>query len=568
MDLSQFRHQSDSRYCFSLDDHRVFIRLAVARSCPLRHVNLVYGDTSTFYRDQRRVTMELAHTDSAFHYYEAIMENAVPRFFYVFEIESEEGRLYFSESGLTVGFVYDLAFLSAFQFNGENRADYCLEKPSWQGRVFYQIFPERFACKGDPKEKDYVDTPWDCGSLKGKHKVFLGGDLWGATEKLDYLASLGVEAVYLTPIHPSPSNHKYDIRDYFDVDPSFGGKEAFKAFCKKAHSLGMKVMMDLVFNHFSSLHPFFLDVTKNGRKSPYHSWFFIDGDKPRKLPLNYRCFGYFPYMPKVDTNNPEVQDYLISIGEYWMKEFGVDGYRLDVSEGVSHEFWIRFKLALRKIDPEVLLIGENWLNAESFLGPSQLDGVMNYPFLGAVCNYVLEQKDAVGAAESFEGLLMRYKDGTTSMMLNILASHDIQRFRNLVHGDKDKALMGYALLTFFPGYPLIYYGEEIFMEGAGDPDNRRGMLWNSPEFSSQYFETFKKLLWLRREKALKAGKTKIFASRGALIVERHLQKEAYRLTLNLTHEGISLDGTALFGNRLAGNEVWPKGFAVSKIELK
>lgn len=341
MHLSSFRHQSDSRYCFSLNDHEVLIRLAVSKEVKLDEVHLVYGDPMGFGSHHQNKKMELRYIDAGYLYYETIMEGFPSRFMYVFLIQGEGKEFFYSESGFDETYKFDLAFISAFQFVGENRNDYVLEKPSWQGRVFYQVFPERFHSSIDPKSKPYVNTPWDAPSLKGKHNAFLGGDLYGVIEKLDYLKSLHVGALYLTPIHPSPSNHKYDVLDYFDVDEAFGGKEAFRLLVQKAHGLDIKVMMDLVFNHVSCFHPFFLDVKEKGRKSIYHSWFFIDGDKPSAKPLNYRCFGFHPHMPKLDTNNKDVQTYLIQVASYWMKEFGVDGFRLDVSEGVSHDFRIR-----------------------------------------------------------------------------------------------------------------------------------------------------------------------------------------------------------------------------------
>lgn len=565
MRCSDLRHLSDSRYCFSLDERRVLLRLAVAKGEKLNKVEVVYGDPMGFARNHRYQKMTLAHTDVSFDYYETVV-NAFPmRLMYVFLLGIDEGEFYYSETGLTSLYKFDLAFLSAYQYVGENRNDFVIDKPSWQGRVFYQIFPERFAAGLPREQKNYVNCPWDCTSLKGRHNAMLGGDLRGVIDKLDYLESLGVGVLYLTPIHPSLSNHKYDVLDYFDVDARFGGKQTFRELVQKAHEKGMKVMMDLVFNHCSSKNPIFLDVVQKGKASQYYSWFFIDGDKPHAHPLNYRCFGTYHGMPKFDTNNPEVQRYLISVALYWQKEFGVDGYRLDVSEGVSHDFWIRLKIALKDVDPEVLLLGENWLNSESYLGPDQLDGVMNYPFLGVVSSYVLGIRDAKETAEGLEGLLMRYKDGHNRMMLNILASHDIQRFTTLCKDDKDLSLMGYALMTFFPGYPMIYYGEEIFMAGAGDPDNRRGMDWGSEEFGSLRNSLFLELLLLRKERALRAGEVRIFESSGALCVERIDKGARYLLVCNYRQGNVRVPGTILFGNHVAGDSVWEHGFAVTRI---
>ena len=548
-----------------MDEGHVLLRLAIARGENLNKVEVVFGDPMGFAKNHRYQKMDLAHTDAAFDYYETVISLFPMRLMYVFLLSDETGEYYFSESGLTNIYKFDLGFLSAYQFVGENRNDFVLEKPSWQGRVFYQIFPERFAIGLSQEEKGYVNCPWDTPNLKGKHNVMLGGDLRGVIDKLDYLESLGVGVIYLTPIHPSPTNHKYDVLDYFDVDPRFGGKETFRELVEKAHGKGMKVMMDLVFNHCSNKNPIFLDVVEKGRASPYYSWFFIDGDKPKAFPLNYRCFGTFFGMPKFDTNNPEVQRYLISVATYWQTQFHIDGFRLDVSEGVSHDFWTRLKIALKDNDPEILLLGENWLNSESYLGVNQLDGVMNYPFLGVASSYVLGLRDAKETAEGFEGLLMRYKEGHNRMMLNILSSHDIQRFTTLCHGDKDLSLLAYALLIFFPGYPMIYYGEEIFMAGAGDPDNRRGMKWDSPEFASPKHQLFVRLLQLRKQPALVKGQCQIFARDGALCILRSTQEQRLLLTCNFNAGSVKAEGEAVLGNHLGAEWVWDKGFAVTKI---
>ena len=268
-------------------------------------------------------------------------------------------------------------------------------------------------------------------------------------------------------------------------------------------------------------------------------------------------------MPKFNTNNPEVQDYLINVAEYWMKDFHVDGYRLDVSEGVSHDFWIRFKLALRKINPEVLVIGENWLNSESFLGNHQFDGVMNYPFLSAVSGYLLRHSNAHDTSLYLQQLLMRYKDGHNRMMLNILASHDIQRLINLVHS-KDLCLLGYAIMVFYLGYPMIYYGEEIFMDGGPDPDNRKGMRWDSKDFNDYLHETFKALLHLRSQEPLETGEISFADKNDLLIITRYNDQQIIKLYCNLSKAKVKIKGDAIIHNKFSNNTLSPDGFAVIK----
>ena len=566
MDLSQLRHQSDSRYCFSLSPNTVLVRLAVAKSLRLKRVDLLYGDTANFYKKQTRTKMVISREDEAFFYYEATMEQRIPRFFYIFHLTDNDQDAFFSESGLTGSYMFNLSFLSAFQYVGENRNDFTLPLEAWRGRIVYQVFPERFACRGDPREKKYVNEPWDSEKLGLNHRAFLGGDLWGLLDKLDYIASLGVGVLYLTPIHPSPTNHKYDVLDYFDVDPAFGGKEAFRQVVARSHALGMKVVMDLVFNHMCDRHPFFEDVKKKGRASEYHDWFFIDGDRPRTSPLNYVCFSYVTSMPKMDTNNPKVRDYLISVGKYWLDEFGVDGYRLDVSEGVGHDFWIRFKLALKDEHPDLILIGENWHNSESYLGPDQLDSVMNYPFLAIVSGYVLGIENADVTRMRFDGLLVRYKKFHNELMLNILASHDIQRMMNLCKKNRNLVLMAYAIAMFYPGLPMIYYGEEVLMEGGGDPDNRRGMRWDLTEHPDYYAETFRELLHLRENRELRVGESRFEDQDGLLKITRYCENGRICLYMNRTDRPIPVPdaGEELLAHRAAGGSVYPEGFLIRR----
>lgn len=562
MDLSLLRHQSDSRYCFSLSETKALIRVAVSRLTSIDKIEIIYGDPQAFHATHKYKPLSLKYRDHAFNYYEVEIDLYPMRLMYVFYINENGKDYYFSESGLSKRYIFDLAFISAFQFIGENINDVVKENDSWKGRVIYQIFPERFNSSTE-LDKSYVTTDWYDRNLRNNRNAMLGGDLYGIIDKLDYLKDLGIGAIYLTPIQTSNSNHKYDVIDYYDVDPHFGGKTAFKELVEKAHQKDIKIMMDMVFNHMSFYNPIFIDVMNNGKESKYYNWFFINGDKPTKNPLNYLCFAKFPYMPKLNTNNPEVQNYLLDVARYWIKEFDIDGYRLDVSEGVSHDFWIRFKMACKEVKKEMLIIGENWFNSESYLGNNQFDGVMNYPFLGVVSGYICKATNALETAEAFDGLMMRYKDGHNRMMMNILASHDIQRFFNLCEKNKGLSLLGHALMIFYLGYPLIYYGEEIFMEGGGDPDNRRGMEWNSEEFNSLEHHLFKELIRLRNNPTLKEGDIDVYSENDLLIIKRTYNGYGLTLICNMSDHPVSKTGKVLLKNKYNMNgEIEPYGFIV------
>ena len=563
MNITFFRHLSDSRYCFSLDESHLLLRIAVSKYYPVEDLEVIFGDQASFYNNHRPQRMELKYEDNAFYYYETVINLFPMRVIYIFRYKNEGKEYYLCENDIYESFDYSLSFLSAFQYNGENYNDFIKESPSWEGRVIYQIFPERFNYRNNFLDKSYVSKPWNAAPLHPYHKDYLGGDLYGIIDKLDYLKDLGVGAIYLTPIHPSPSYHKYDVVDYYDIDHMFGGKEAFKELVNEAHKRDIKVMMDLVYNHCSNQNPLFLDVVEKGYESKYHDWFFINGDRPKRNPNNYLSFANVSTMPKLNTNNKEVQNYLIDVSRYWVNEFQVDGYRLDVSEGVSHDFWNRFKIALTELKDDILIIGENWLNSESYLGNNQIDGVVNYPFLSALSSYLLQKKNAKEASLHLQQLLMRYKDGHNRKMFNIFGSHDIQRVMNLVH-DKDLALLGYAVMVFYLGYPMIYYGDEIFMEGGGDPDNRRGMRWDSEEFSSYRHEVFKQLLHLRKERPLAVGDIAFNSDDNLLVIKRYKGGQAYRLISNMSDNEYHIEGNIVLSNRFEYGMLKPHGFVVVK----
>ena len=248
------------------------------------------------------------------------------------------------------------AFKDNFTVVFPNKDDIVVPNKQFEGRVFYQIFPERFARGADKSNTEYINMEWNTD--EPTNDKFAGGDLDGIREKLPYLKKLGIGAVYMTPIHQSVSAHKYDIDDYFSVDKMFGDLNSLKTLVDEAHKLDIKIVMDLVFNHSSFYNVLFQDVVKHGRSSKYYDWYFVYGDKPSWDEGNYNTFCDVKMMPKLNTNNPEVQDYLCRVGEFYLKDYGVDGFRLDVAFDVSHKFWRVFKYRLQKVNPDVFIIGE------------------------------------------------------------------------------------------------------------------------------------------------------------------------------------------------------------------
>jgi len=297
----------------------------------------------------------------------------------------------------------------------------------------------------------------------------------------------------------------------------------------------MKIVLDLVFNHSSNKNKMFLDVVKNGKKSKFYDFYRINGDRPIENPINYETFGNVKNMPKLNSNNYDEMDYFVEVGKHFITKFGVDGYRLDVANEVSHVFWEHFKFELRKIKPDVILIGECWNNASSYLNSNEFESVMNYPFFFTCKDFYINKFiDAKIFSERLSGLLMRYPEGNDRLMLNLLDSHDIERFYNLCKPNKDLYLLAILTLIGYVGCPMIYYGDEIFMEGGTDPDNRRPMLWNSDNFNGNYYKIFKDIVHLRKNEIFKKGDIKLFNVNKLFVIQRTLGNKVCIIVINNT----------------------------------
>ena len=361
------------------------------------------------------------------------------------------------------------------------------------------------------------------------------------TEKLGYLSDLGITALYLTPVFSSPSNHKYDTVDYYRVDEMFGSAADLKELVQRAHERGMKVVLDAVFNHCSMLCAQFQDVLKKGRSSRYHDWFIIRGDKPDPQNCNYECFAACSYMPKWNTSNPDVQDYLLDIALYWMRECSVDGWRLDVADEVSHDFWRRFRKAVKRENPQAILIGESWHDANPWLRGDEFDGIMNYSFTKACIDYFAKGTRSVQSfCDRLNELLMRNTDQVNEMMLNLLDSHDTERFLTLAKENTAALRCALAVLFFFPGMPCVCYGTEIGMIGEYEPDSRRTFDWNEAHWDRSLWETVHALARLKQEKI--RGAARLYTQGELLVMER----ETCSLIVNFTDDVLTYAAHACY----------------------
>lgn len=562
MEKSAVFHQSESIYSYPLNATAARIILRTKRGDSLHKLQVIWNTSHLFWRERSAEDMELFRSDALFDYYKLDMDNGNPPYSYLFSMEDEKGvTWYYNESGFDTRLHLTTTFEDNFVVNFPNERDIIYPNRAFEGRVFYQIFPERF-CRGDhTKDDSYIDLPWD--SAEPVNHRFAGGDLKGIENKLPYLKELGVGAIYLNPIHPSISAHKYDVDDYLAIDPMFGTMEDFKQLVQEAHKLDIKILMDLVFNHSGYYNPLFQDVVQKGKDSPYYDWYFVYGDKPGYEEGNYNTFCGVRMMPKLNTNNPEVQEYLTQVGEFYMRECAVDGFRLDVAFDVSHDFWRFFKNRLKKINPDVFILGEDWLNSDSFLGNDQWESVMHYPLMYACSRYLAEDRyDAQGFCDYLNGILMRYREGHNRNMVTLLDSHDTARFLTRLKGDKNRQLLALAILLFYQGCPMLYYGDEIFMEGENDPYCRKPMEWNSPLYSSLEHQLLRKLLAYRQEDTVQYGDIRLYESRGMACIERSYRGK--KLTLCLNHSGgdVAIGEQTELSHRLEGSLLHNEGFAL------
>jgi glycosidase len=371
------------------------------------------------------------------------------------------------------------------------------ETPKWVERaVFYQIFPDRFM--NGNRENDPKDVmPWD-----GQPTWFnrFGGDLAGVDQRTPYLRSLGISAIYFNPVFKSPSNHRYDTSDYFQVDPQLGSNNDLARLVAKLRRQGIKVVLDGVFNHTATDFFAFDDVVKKQAASPYTHWYRFHGFPVVREPKpNYEAWAGFGSMPKLDLSNKAVSDYMLKIPEYWQK-LGVAGWRLDVANEVDPAYWVKFRDKVKKIDPEAYIVGEDWGDRTDWLRGDQWDAKMNYLFRSAVLKFV-GTRGSGKPSDLLDGLFNAYANyapQSSRVMFNILGSHDTPRILHEVGEKPDLAKLAAMIQFTWVGAPSIYYGEEIGMTGGGDPENRRGMNWDLVSPGNDILLTYRKLVRLRR----------------------------------------------------------------------
>lgn len=355
----------------------------------------------------------------------------------------------------------------------------------------YQIFPDRFSRS---VQASHVAGLEKWGNAPGNTNYF-GGDLKGILSRLDYIAGLGVDFIYLNPIFKAASNHRYDCTDYMEIDPLLGTKDDFLALVKKAHELGIKVILDISFNHCGKDFFAFQDILKKGDKSEYRNWFEID-----RFPVNgkeesfYSCWHGLSHLPQFNLNEPEVVKYLMNVAVYWINDFDIDGWRLDVCTEMPSSFIKKISQTVKRVKPSAVIVGESWQNDVSEYTRGGVDGITNFSFYLDVMTpfFVTESVSVKKLALNIMRMNSLNSFSVSSFSWNFLGNHDTSRFYSLIK-NKEKCVLAYLLMYALPGTPVIYYGDEFGMKGLGDPANRSCMPQEEFEKDSLFKSTIKSL---------------------------------------------------------------------------
>lgn len=514
MNKAAIYHRPESEFAYLYTKELMHVRLRTEKN-DIESARLFYGDPYNWNEngtwESQSIEMKLSVSTIDCDFFETEVTVPTKRMDYLFVVTGKDGeKVVYCDLGV---FSYKEELVTtkygAFRLPYFHEVDR-FKAPAWvKDTVWYQIFPERFANGDASLNREGVKT-WDpTGSPE--RQDFYGGDLQGVLDHLDHLTDLGVNGIYFTPVFKAFSNHKYDTEDYFEIDPEFGDKELFKKLVDAAHERGIKVMLDAVFNHIGDMSDQWQDVLKNQQQSKYANWFHVN-EWPAKYTTNadfewagdatYDTFAFTPHMPKLNTSDKDVQDYLLKIAAYWIEEFDIDAWRLDVADEVDHAFWKKFRSVCYNAKDDFYILGEIWHSAQPWLVGDEFSAVMNYAYTDAIIDGLVKKKiNLVQMTSNISNQLMLYRKQTNQVMFNVLDSHDTARILTVAHEKKNLMKLVEAFTYMQPGVPCIYYGDEYAMTGKNDPDCRKCMPWDEEHQDENMFQFFKALVAFRREYA-------------------------------------------------------------------
>jgi cyclomaltodextrinase / maltogenic alpha-amylase / neopullulanase len=538
MNFAAIMHQTSKPWLTYLPDNSVEIRLQSAKD--LTNVELLFGDTYQWVKDQNG------------HFHWQMLPPLTPKYkletkwhiHWIFIINNPPKRLkYFFKFN---NFIYGEDGILSDSINLTDRLGFFFPYlhvstqhhiPTWvNDTIWYQIFVDRFHRTGEVDNfRKWSDEP-------ASNKYFYGGNLPGIISQLPYLKNLGISGIYLTPIFLSPTVHKYDTMDYYLIDPAFGTKEDLMSLVQQCHNLGMKIILDGVFNHGSELHPFFLDYQAKGKDSAYAHYFL--GSQAQ-----YEVFAQEKHMPKWNTQHPEVREYLVGVAKYYLQEFKIDGWRFDVANEVDHLFWKVLRQECIAINQDIYLCGEVLSDGKDYLLGDEFDAIMNYDYQHPIKQFLLDPDYTnFQFTNHINQISLMYSTPVMMNNFNFLVSHDKMRTLNIFHNDLSLVLKAYAIFMTMNGSNCLYYGEEIPLAGGNDPDNRRCM--DFTRINSNYFSLYQQLILLRNQyPALRHGNYHPVdtADPKLLHYQKSLTNETLGVIVNMSNQPLpAVDGLIVF----------------------
>lgn len=568
MDLATIFHESRTPMCCMTDPETLQITLRTGREveraeliCADPYEAGIAGGEEAW--QGRRIAMEPWLELEHHQLWRIVLKPPFRRLRYVFALTQAQEQWYCYEDGLRPALQLD-GRVQCFQMPWMNPAD-CIAPPDWvRHTVWYQVYPDRF-CRGGSGRPGAL--PWRHGPVTNAERF--GGDLAGIAQKLPYLAGLGVNGLYLNPIFAARSFHKYDTTDYTRVDPDFGTEADLQELVRQAHANGIRVMLDAVFNHCGPGFAPWRDVVEKGPGSAWRDWFFVNRwpvEEGRTDDGRYFSFSFHGGMPKLNTNHPAVQDYLIGLCEDWVRRYDIDGLRFDVGNEISHAFLRRLRVRLKALKPDLYLLGEIWHDAPAWLEGDEYDAVMHYPLQSAVRRF-FEDESLPARAFGWQAgrCLAAYAPQVSAAQFTLLDSHDTIRLRSRVRSE-DEFWQQLAALFTLPGSPCVYYGTELALEGGRDPDCRRCMPWDELDTDAgrARLDAMRSLIALRRTEPDLQGSAVTFCPGSGRLVRYRRGSVEVCLNAGTAPAALMPGGTALFARGWDGRTLAPGGTLVRR----
>lgn len=576
MEISAISHRTTDQYSYALDETTLCISLQTGLD--IKEVYIVQGDpyiglskSGNGKWDGQKVELTTCVRLPHHQWWSIDIVPPYKRLMYYFIIVSEDETLLYFEDGFhsEEEFANPQYVPQYFMYSWLHPSD-VNRIPAWvKETIWYQIFPDRFA--RIEKGNEQV-APWNRVAVSNEQRY--GGNLAGIQSHLPYLQELGITGIYFNPLFLAPSNHKYDTQDYRIIDPLFGTMEEFNALVKEAHTRGIRVMLDCSFNHCGEKFAPWQDVCQKGKASIYYDWFmmheepFTNPEHP-ETSYTYDMFAFEKNMPKLNTNHPDVIQYVIDVCSFWAKEYQVDAFRLDVIDETSHIFTKALRKAMNHIDPDIFLLGEIWHDAMPWLRGDELHSVMNYPFQTLINQlFINETKTSENFAMEYHQIHLRYMRQTSTCLFNLLDSHDTDRIYHRFHQDEAKVLQALTILMSVQGSPCIYYGSEVLLDGSFDPDCRRCMPWDDLETKrgKAMFTYVQSLILLRKQNiSLREGTIQFIKEENPRVLhyQKRWQGEVMDVILNLSSIPCAYrTSTPLFQYRYEQYQLHPGGILI------